>query len=112
LVSSSDDVQLTFKRSGGQLGKALEPVELRGRDMSPEEAAAWQDLSHSGALDKDVPAGGSGVGGDQHQYDLTVRRGEQEQAFRFDEFDVPDDFAPLVQLLDQRVDETERRRGS
>jgi hypothetical protein len=49
-----------------------------------------------------------GMGADEYQYDLTVRRGEEEVALRFDETVLPPKLAPLVQLLERRAEERPR----
>ena len=112
MASSSDELHLTFKRSGGLFGKALTPLELDESELSSEEAQALAEALRSGVLERDVAPFEPGMAADEYQYDLVVRRGEQEHAFRFTEFSVPPELADLVRLLERRAEETERRRRS
>ena len=101
---------MSFTRSGGLLGTPPPPIELRASDLSPEEAAAWAEVERSGFLDRYAAPTEPTIGGDQYQYDLIVRRGEDEQAVRVTEFDVPPELARLTGLLERRLDDADRRR--
>jgi len=105
LASSSDDLHLSFRRTGGWSPRALE-LEVDERDLSSEEAAGWKQ-----ALASDPPkAAGAEVGGDQQQYDITVRRGDDARTMRFGEFDVPEQLNDLVRRLERRAEEQARER--
>ena len=109
MESNSEDVRLSFRRSGGLLGKALPTVELGASELSPEEAAAWGDVAQSGILEQGAPEVATrGVGGDEYQYDLVVRRGDEEHALRFSEFSAPPELAELIRLLEERAEQAER----
>ena len=107
MASSSDDLHLSFKRTGGWSPRALE-LEVDERDLSPEEAAGWKQ-----ALASEPPPapGGAEVGGDQQQYDITVRRGDEARTIRFGEFDVPGELSDLLRPLERRAEEQARRRA-
>lgn len=87
-------------------------VELDGADLTPDEAAAWDEVSRSGVLERPHPPAPA-IAGDAFQYDLTVRRGGEESTLRFTEFDEPPELVPLVRLLERRADEEamEKRGG-
>jgi hypothetical protein len=105
LASSSDGLHLSFRRTGGWSPRALE-LEVDEHDLSPEEVAGWKQ-----ALASPPPtAAGTEVGGDQQQYDITVRRGDEARTMRFDEFDVPDTLSDLVRRLERRAEEQARER--
>lgn len=106
MASSSDDLHVSFKRTGGWSPRALE-LEVDERDLSPEEAAGWKQ-----ALASEPPpaAGGAEVGGDQQQYDISVRRGDDARTMRFSEFDVPAQLTDLVRRLERRAEEQARER--
>jgi Emfourin len=107
LASSSDDIHLSFKRTGGWSPRALE-LEVDQRDLSPEEAAGWAQAL---ASEPPPPTGGSEIGGDQQQYDVTVRRGDEARTMRFSEFDVPENLTGLVRGLERRAEEQARRQA-
>ena len=48
---------------------------------------------------------------DEYQYDLTIRRGDEEQAVRFTDSNLPPELAPLVRLLEQRAEDELRRQA-
>ena len=91
------------------MGKALPTVELTESELSAEEAAAWAEVSRSGLLERGVPpVDPMETVGDEYQYDLVVRRGDEEHAIRFTEFSTPPELAELVRLLEQRAEQKER----
>lgn len=86
-------------------GNRLE-LELDEDELSPEEAAAWKQVSETGALEAEpVEQSGPGIPADEYQYDLTVSRGNEEQALRFTDSNLPPELAPLVRLLEQRAED-------
>ena len=92
--------------SGGLLGTALPTVELSQSEFTPDEAAAWADVERSGVLEQDVGPSEPGAGGDEYQYDLTIRRGGRAQVLRFTEFAMPPELTPLIDLLELRAEAT------
>jgi hypothetical protein len=112
LASNSDAVRLSFRRTGGLFaGNRLE-LDLNEDELSADEAAAWTDVSEAGALERQPTArSGPEIPADEYQYDLTIRRGETEQAVRFTDSDLPPDLVPLVRLLEQRAEDELRRQA-
>jgi hypothetical protein len=110
LASSSDELHVSFTRSGGIFAGNRLALELDEAELSPDEAAALSDLAQSGELERDLDASQSSVTADEYQYDLTLRRGESERALRFTESSVPPALAPLVRLLERRAEDEARRR--
>jgi hypothetical protein len=45
-----------------------------------------------------------GIGADEYQYDLTVRRGQETVSLRFDESVLPPELAALVHALERRAE--------
>jgi hypothetical protein len=112
LESSSDAVRLSFRRTGGLFaGNRLE-LDLNEDELSADEAAAWTDVSEAGALQSEPTARSApGIPADEYQYDLTIRRGDTEQAVRFTDSELPAELAPLVRLLEQRAEGELRRQA-
>jgi hypothetical protein len=111
LESSSDAVRVSFLRTGGIFaGNRLE-LALNEDELSPDEAAAWTVASEAGALERQPAVrSGPGMAADEYQYDLTIRRGDEEQAVRFTDSNLPPELAPLVRLLEQRAEDELRRQ--
>jgi len=78
-------------------------LELDEAQLSDEEAAAVRTIEEQGGFERFAGLPSSGPGADMYQYDLEARRGERSTALRFDEFRLPAELAPLVQLLERRA---------
>jgi hypothetical protein len=110
LASSSEDLRLSFKRSGGLFaGNRLE-LEIAGSDLDADEQAAWAEASAAleGAA---AGAGEPPMGADEYQYDLSVRTATGEQSFQFTESTVPPGLSMLTRLLEKRAEGEVRRRS-
>jgi hypothetical protein len=108
LASSSDDLHLSFKRSGGMFSGGRLTLDLAAADLPPDEAAAWDELSRAGAPEP-APAADYGAA-DEYQYDVTLRRGDAERRLTFTDGTLPGDLAPFVRRLERRAEEEARRR--
>jgi hypothetical protein len=112
LASSSEQAQIAFVRSGGMFaGNRLE-LEVDEQQLSAEEAAALEQASGAGAVEREpVSPATRGMPADEYQYDLTIRRGDEEWTLRFTDSTLPPELAPLVRLLEQRAEGEVRRRA-
>jgi hypothetical protein len=111
---NSEDLEIAFKRSGGIFSGGRLELELDGAQLSPEEAAAWDQAAASPALTHVSTAEPPGTGADEFQYDLAIRRGGRTDALRFTESTVPTELSELVRLLERRaqLEARARRRGA
>jgi hypothetical protein len=112
LGSSSDELHVSFVRSGGIFAGNRLALSLGEHDLAPDEAAALAELDQTRALEGRPDASAVPGAADEYQYDLTLSRGDDERSLRFTESSVPQPLAALVRLLERRAEEEARsRRG-
>lgn len=98
--SSSEQVRVHFRRSGGLFAGARLEVDVDRAELDPAAAEAL-DRVLDGPPPEPPPAPAGAADG--YQYDLTVRRGERVVSLRLDENGLPPDLLPLVDALEERA---------
>ena len=97
-------MQLRFRRSGGIFAGNQLVLEVDQRELDEEAAAALRRVLEGEGLARFAQLARQGVGADEYQYDLTVRRGEEVISLRFDDSRLPPELAPLVHALEERAE--------
>ena len=98
--SSSEQVRVHFRRSGGLFAGARLEVDVGRAELDPAAAEAL-DRVLDGPPPEAPPAPAGAADG--YQYDLTVRRGKRVVSLRLDENGLPPDLLPLVDALEERA---------
>lgn len=99
--SSSEQVRVHFRRSGGLFAGARLEVDVGADELDPAAAEALHRLL-DGPRPEALPAPAGAADG--YRYDLTVRRGGREVvSLRLDELGLPPELLPLVESLEQRA---------
>jgi len=93
----------SFRRSGGIFAGNPLRLEIDARELDDAAAATLQRVLEGEELARLTQLTSHGVGADEYQYDLVVRRGEETISLRFDECTLPAELAPLVHVLEQRA---------
>lgn len=79
-------------------------LELDESELDGETAEALEHAMEGEGLSGLAELPSQGMGADEYQYDLVVRRGGEEVSLRFDETVLPPKLAPLVMLLERRAE--------
>ncbi len=98
--SSSDQVRVHFRRTGGLFAGDRLEVDVGREELDPASAEAL-DRVLDGPRPEAPPAPAGAADG--YQYDLTVRRGGQVVSLRLGELTLPPELSPLVDALEQRA---------
>jgi hypothetical protein len=92
-----------FRRTGGIFaGNRLE-LDISQDELDPAGSEALTRVLDSPGPARFAELPGKGNGADEYRYDLTIRRGEEVVALRFDESRLPPELVPLVEALEQRA---------
>jgi hypothetical protein len=92
-----------FRRTGGMFaGNRLE-LQVTQDELDPVGAEALTRVLDSPGPSRFTELPNRGIGADEYQYDLTIRRGEEVVSLRFDESRLPPELVPLVEALEQRA---------
>ena len=101
--SSSEQVRVHFRRSGGLFAGARLEVDVGRAELDPAAAEALARVLDSPGPAHFTELPSKGIGADEYQYDLTIRRGAEVFSLRFDESRLPPELVPLVDALEQRA---------
>ena len=98
--SSSEQVRVHFRRSGGLFAGARLEVDVGRAELDPAAAEALDRVLDGPRPEVPPPPAGAA---DDHRYDLTARRGEQVVSLRLHGSGLPPELVPLVDALEQRA---------
>jgi hypothetical protein len=89
-----------FRRTGGLFAGNRVELDVSQEELDPAGAEALARVLDSPGPARFTELPGKGVGADEYQYDLTIRRGEEVVSLRFDESRLPPELVPLVGALE------------
>ena len=104
---ASEELRITYRRSGGFAGVALE-AQCRGADLPEDQAQLASDLliatdeagmPSADAEDAVASSAGPGPGADQFTYRLEVVQGTRRRTVSWSDTTVPDAARPLLATL-------------